>query len=1593
MTTTSSPISSIANLTAEEKRALLGQLLRRQDVVSPLSHGQQALWFLSQLTPESAAYNSNIPMHVRAKLDGARVRRVLQALVERHAVLRTTFATVGGDPIQQVRAAPELNFRQEDVSAWSEEALQARVDEEAQRPFDLECDPVLRGILFTRAADDHVLLLTVHHIIVDFLSLALLFDDFVALLLADLNGEQAVLPPGAAPYTDYVRWQAEMLNGPQGARQWAYWERQLAGDIPRLDLADKPRPSIQKDHGAVHAFKLDEPLTRGLRALAQGEGATLYVVLLAAFQVLLHRYTAEKDVVVGSFALGRTRPEFGRTLGYFVNPIALRTNMDGDPTFAALLASVRRMVLDTLEHQDYPFPLLVERLGVAQDNSSAPVFQVAFNMLKQMPSGQGVSLSMLNPDVARMRSEAPRLERDGLTIEPFPLRKCAVQFDLEFTLDDAGDSINAFLAYNVDLFSVAAIQQLADHFLTLLAGIVAHPARRIGQIPLLTEAERDRVLSAWNDTAAAYPADACLHHLFEQQALRTPDNVAVVYGDERLTYAELDAQANRLAHHLRFLGVGPEVVVGVCLDRSVDLVVSLLGVLKAGGAYLPLETDAPRARIQQLLRNAGAVVCLTQERLHTRLQGDAADAAKVVCVDRQALGRYPATAPALRLAPDNLVSIYYTSGSTGQPKGVANTHRGWVNRMVWMQQRYALRDHDTVLQKTTLTFDDAAVEFFWPLSVGARIALLEPGLHKDPRAILAAAIRYQVAVLQFVPSMMGIFLEGVTPRERDALGCLRHVISSGEALRPSLVRLFAERVGCGLHNQWGPTEVSIDATAHTCHAADGAVGATVPIGRPIANTRVYILDAWQSPVPVGVTGDLYVAGVGVARGYLNDTERTAEAFVPNPFEPGTVMYKTGDRGRFRPDGSIAFLGRLDDQVKVRGQRVELAEIEAVLARHSAVKDCAVVALKGSDEYRLVAYTVLHPPIAEEQGAQGEQADVSRSVRSFLKERLPEYMVPGRFMLLEDLPVTASGKIDRTRLPAPTDDRPMLDQTYAPPRTPAEVTIASIWRHVLKLSQVGVNDQFFELGGHSLDATRVVSRIKQELGVNIPLREFFEAPMVAALARWVDRALVGGDTHADHGIPSVPRRETYELSHAQERYWFQYQFDRTNAYGALLALDMNGPLDTDALTRALGGFAMRHGITRTTFTERDGAPCQIVHDAMLLPFQYDDLSTLEATRRAEVLTQAVVDEVQTPFDLTTGPLLRTRLYKLAEHTYRLLLALHPVTFDGWSVTVFIDDLGALYRACKNGASEAALPPVAQYVDYAAWHNQRLAAGDFDAQRAYWLKQLDGLHALPELPRDFAVPPPRPDAMTSRFMTIDAALTASLHELARGYGATLYMTLLAALSMWIARVSGETDVVVGSPLSGRTRMELEGIFGVLWNPVALRTDLAGNPSFPQVLERARATALGAYANQEYPFDLVVQDLRQRHGTDAADAGLYSVVLVVQNASTIVSTFDDVDVRLSRSDFLLEGRNPIAEKLADDVGAEYDLHIEVFDVGAELRTVTQYNPRRFRAETVDRFMNQFVSVLRQIVADPQVRLSQMEPCAAPDLDDLFGDDAGLA
>ena len=1121
----------IAELSPNERRALLGQLLEQKANKSPsycpLSHNQQGIWFLCQLAPESTIYNVNFAARISSDLDLPALRRAFQSLVDRHPSLRTTFVVRSGKPVQQVYEHADVHFEETDASTWGTDELHTRLIEEAQRLFDLERGPLLRVSLFTRSAQEHILLLVVHHIVIDFWSLAVILNELGVLYPAAKAGVQAALPHLDLQYTDYVRWQTEILASPEGERLWAYWKKQLAGQLPVLDLPiDRPRPPVLTYRGASHAFHLSDELAAGLKALAKVEGLTLYMVLLAAFEVMLYCHSGQEDILVASPVVGRSRAEFEGIVGFFANPVVLRANLSGDPTVKTFIAHVRETVLAALEHQDFPTLLLVKQLRPARDLSRAPLCQAMFVLDKpHRLAEQAVSKFVMGETGLHMNP-------GGLVLESFPLENRSATLDLAMMIMETTASLSVSIRYNTDLFDPATVARMAGHFETILTQFVAQPDAKLSalkkhlaeaderQATLLSDAERRQLLVEFNNTQTDYPREKCLHQLFEEQVERTPDHVAVVFEERQLTYAQLNARANQLAHHLQSLGAGPETLVAICMERSLEMIVGLLGILKAGAAYVPLDPAYPKERLTFMLADTQARVLLTQQRLIAELIEDrgskieAGDSRpsilnsrlQVVCLDAdwEIIGRESEKNLDSTVTSDNLAYIIYTAGSTGKPKGVMTQHRSLVNHTAAAGIDYDLQPTDHVLQFASISFDASAEEIYPCLTRGATLVLRSEEMLDSVSLFTHASHDWPVTVLNFPTAYWHQIAPRLSAEALKFLPSLRLVILGGERARPDLITGWQQQVGqrVRLFNTYGPTEATIVATRwELSHSAETCTPLSdVPIGRSIANVQTYVLDRHLQPVAIGVAGELHIGGVGLARGYLNSPELTAERFIPDPFssEPGARLYKTGDRVRYRADGNLEFLGRLDDQAKVRGFRVEPGEIEAALRQHAAVRENVVVAREnGQGSHRLIAYVVVaHKP-----------APTVSDLRGFLEEKLPEYMVPSAFVLLDALPLTPHGKVDRRALPTPDGTRPELNKPYIAPRTPTEKLLAEIWAQVLGVEPIGVRDNFFDLGGHSLLATQIIFRLRDTFQAEIPLRTLFEKPTIEELALAVEEILL------------------------------------------------------------------------------------------------------------------------------------------------------------------------------------------------------------------------------------------------------------------------------------------------------------------------------------------------------------------------------------------------------------------------------------------------------------------------------------------------------
>jgi amino acid adenylation domain-containing protein len=1072
----------------------------RRATLCAVSHGQSALWFLHQVAPDSAAYNVGFAANVRARIDIPALQHALEKIVARHASLRTTFPTRNGGPTQEIHRDLPPAFELIEARELNLSEIVARVAEAYKRPFNLETGPLLRTQLFRRNEEDCVLLFTVHHLVCDAWSLWLFLEELGAIYLAEHTGRAEPLTPLAASYADYVRWQRQLLRGAEGEGLWDYWKRKLEG-LPVLNLpTDRPRPPVQSYTGASTRFQLGPELTAQLKAFTATEGTTLYMVILAAFEVLLHRYSGQEEIVIGSPTSGRTQRQFAGIVGDFINTIVLRSPCDSSSTFRAFLARVSETTLEAIAHQDFPFSLLVERLHQGRDSDRAPLFQVLFNYLKPQNFRDAIELWVAH-------DTGNTFQWGGLPLGPFPLLQQEGQTDLTLEMCEGKTALFGILKYNVDLFDEATIVRMAGHFETLLRGVLANPNSSLAELPLLTDSERHRLLVEWNDTRRDFPRDKCVHQLFEDQVRRSPQAIAVVCEGHSLSYSQLNSEANKLADRLKSLGVGPGALVGLCVERSLAMLIGMIGILKAGAAYLPLDPDHPQARLDFILQDAGIDLLVTHKmaRSNLRFDGQPGEAKSISNLMSNgavelAILRVPGSAaretpkrsirPRALVTPEDLAYVIYTSGSTGQPKGVQLCHRNVVNFLCSMAEQPGFSGRDTIVAVTTLSFDIAVLELLLPITVGGQVVIAKREVAVDPERLSALIEESRATVLQATPATWRLLLDSGW-RGNPGL----KILVGGEAWSPELGGELSRRCG-SLWNMYGPTETAVWSAISKVDSAE-----RISIGRPIANTEVFVLQPRNQLAPIGIPGELYIGGEGLARGYWNRPVLNEKAFVPHPFskEQGAKLYKTGDMVRYRADGTLDFLGRVDFQIKIRGYRVELGEIETILRQLPGVRDAIVVAREDvPGDKRLVAYTITSDsePVA------------MNTMRDRLIEKLPDYMVPSAFVAVETFPLTASGKIDRKALPKPNLERGLSAISFSNPETPTQKSLAAIWSELLGLEKVGLDDNLFQLGGHSLMSVRLVTMIRQRFSIKVPVMSVFTHPTLRGLSTIIDSQITG-----------------------------------------------------------------------------------------------------------------------------------------------------------------------------------------------------------------------------------------------------------------------------------------------------------------------------------------------------------------------------------------------------------------------------------------------------------------------------------------------------
>jgi amino acid adenylation domain-containing protein/FkbM family methyltransferase len=1541
-----------ALLDAEGVAPSVAAITRRGATRAPLSPAQKRLAFLHTLDPASMAYTISGAVRMQGDLDVDALEAAFGAVVARHASLRTTFEgdlDDSEDLVQIVHDAMAVRVvrSQGDGATAKDEAARA-AERLLALPWDLAKGPLLRAAIVALGPDDHLLVVVLHHIVADGWSIGIFLRDLGALYRARIEGTDPGLADLPIEYTDYAAWLREHPAAGRPEVSLAYWRAHLAGAPERLDLPlDRPRPAFRHQRGALFPFRISAELTRALETLAQREGATLYMVLLATFQALLARWSGQTDIVVGAPIAGRDRAGTETLVGLFVNTLVLRTDLSGDPAFRDLLARARSTALGAYAHQDTPFEQLVEELRPERSLDHMPLFQVMFAF-----------------------QDAPTLEElamPGIAASAIEIDTGTAQFELSLNVHPEAGGIAGSAEYDTDLFDASTIGRMLAHYRRLLEAIARGGGERLSGIPLLDPEERRTALEVWSGRSEILVGERLFHERFEEHARAHPQRIAAVLGSRRVTYGTIDERSARLAARLVSMGAGPERRVGLCLPRGPELAIGMLATLRAGAAFVPLDPAHPRDRLSFVRSDAQVRIVLA---VAETLLDAGSEGIEVVRIDDDGAFAETPLRTSYRPAPESLAYIIYTSGTTGRPKGVMIEQGSVAAALRAWERLYDLASTRSHLQMAGLGFAVCTADVVRALGSGGTLVFCERETVLDPARLFDLARRERVEFAEFVPAVLRE-LAGEARARGDRLDDVRIAVAASDSWSSTEIGPFRATFGPNtwLANGYGVTEGTNDSTLEFVRDHDVS-GASPPIGRPLTDTAIYVLDGAMEPVPAGVIGDIYLGGPAIARGYAGRPALTAERFVPDPFgTPGSRLYRTGDRARHLADGRLVFCGRVDDQVKIRGQRIEPAEVEAVMtAQTPTLAGCAVVARPDrTGALRLVAYVV---------AGRGAALDVE-SLRQGLEGRLPAAMVPYAIVVLPALPLSPNGKVDRRRLPEPEWDS---RETYTAPRTAAEEAVAAAYADVLGLDRVGAHDEFFALGGHSLVATRVVSRLRAKLGVEVPLRAIFEAPRVRDLALRVEA--LRDDTSAQREVAQAPLRrapdaERAKPSYAQWRLWFLDRLEPDSAaYNIANAVRIDGPLDSDAVERALSAVVERHEALRTRFPEGEDGPIAVLDPPSPIRMVRDDLTLFPESERDAEVQRRLELEARSPFDLARGPVLRARLMRLAPGTHVLALVVHHIASDGWSMGVMIADLAAAYATAAGGATPRLAPLEVQYADWAAWQRARLESGERERQLAYWRGELAGLEPL-ALPLDRRRPVRSTGAGGAIDVSLPAGLVTRLSRVARDSGATMYMALLAAYAAVLSRWSGQRDIGIGTPVANRTREEVEGMVGFFVNSLVVRVRLDGTdapiegaPSLPyrSLLSRVRGTALGAYANQDVPFERVVEELRPER--DLTRTPLFQVMFALQNAPMgaldlggATLTPIDAPTRTSTFDMTLS----LAPASTGDGFPRTDAEARL--TASPLEGFLEYSTELFDETTMRRFWGHLVRLLETVADDPGV------------------------
>ena len=1549
----------LADAITDTKTSTLPTLVAAErEEFMPLSFSQKRMWFFDKLHERNAAYNLPFALKMQGALDVDALAKAFESMVTRHEIFRTVYVEQDGHALQVIKAPEAWCFDVKDMTYLQEPALSRSVEDavrmEARTPFDLEHGPVIRANLIQlpneesesvkgRSAEQYLLMITIHHIAADGWSLSVITEEIAKAYEAEVREETPQLREMPIQYVDFAMWQKQLFDGNLIDEQLEYWTQHLIG-VPVLDLpTDRPRPPEQSFEGSNYYFSIPKSKVAALKQLSRSQGVTFYMTLLATFKVLLHQYTQSDDICVGTPIANRSTEELEKLIGFFVNTLALRSDFSGNPSFTDFLARIRKTTQGAFANQDMPFERVVESLKIPRDMSYSPVFQVMF-VLQNSTIDEAFNLA-------------------GVNVGSVHTSPGTSKFDMTLQFSEESGVLHGDLEYATDLFDESTVKAFAERYMTLVDAVLADASVSVGELNILSSDERSLLLNDYNNLDVDLPLDSTLHGLFEQQVARTPNDIALIFDNDRLTYTQINERANALARHLQNLGVNQESLVGVCLHRCTDMIVGMMAILKAGAAYVPLDPNYPQDRVAYMLEDAAAPVVLTEQSLVGILpeNKDATGSSvgfTVLPLDnlKGVLSDYDTSNLELNVPNAQLSYVIYTSGSTGKPKGVMISHANSTAMVHWAHTVYSQSDLAGVLAATSICFDLSVWEIFVTLSAGGTIILAD-----------------NVLALPYIPAADDVTLVNTVPsaiaalqRENAIPANVKIINLAGEALPASLVDLLYDTTSVErVYDLYGPSEDTTYST-YTLRQKD----ALATIGRPISNTRAYLLNQHGALVPPGIAGELYLSGTGVTQGYKNLSEMTAEKFLPNHLEVGrddvhadkyVRMYRTGDLARYMPNGNLEYLGRIDHQVKVRGFRIELGEIETAVNSVDMVQESLVVTSDDAAGHKsLVAYVVSSQP----------SDTVVPAIRNAIRAELPDYMMPAAFILLDEFPLTPNGKIDRKALPSPSADMLVLGE-FVEARNADEEKMVDIWKSILGLEKVGVTSDFFELGGHSLLATQCMSRIRDGFDIDLPVKALFSAPTVEQLVlRLADGKQVSGLTAPK--IERVDREQEMPLSFAQQRLWFLNQletgdseFNISTSYNMPATIRINGPLNTNALKKAFQALVDRHESLRTSFLVDDGVATQVIREPSEWFMDIRDISYLEYEERETEIIRLAEDEAARSFDLILGPinkarrirLMRSRLLRSSEQEHVLLLTMHHIISDGWSLGVIIEEIAELYGAIIESRDSQLAPLEIQYVDYAKWQRDWMDGPVFDHQLAFWKQHLDGVPAL-EMPTDRPRPALQTFAGEYEHVKFSLELTQRLNELSQSQGSTLFMTLLSGFYALLYRYTGQGDICVGTPVANRAREEFEGLIGCFVNTLALRADLSENPRFVDLMMQVQDTTLSAYEHQDIPFERLVDKLGVAR--DKSHSPLFQVMFTLQNAST------DHELRLPGLELDLL---PSVMKTA-----KFDLTLNLTEKADGLDGILEYNTDLFDATTVHRMVGHLESILEAAVEHPHTRLSDL-------------------